>query len=58
MQNNVPQMAPMTALRRRATEVIDKLSDERPTIVTNNGLPVAVMLTWKAWEDLVDETKR
>ena len=58
MQNNVPLMAPMTALRRRSTEVIDKLSDERPTIITNNGLPVAVMLTWKAWADLVDETNR
>ena len=55
----LPQLIPMTDLRRRAGQVIDRLSDEpRPIIVTSFGTPVAVMLSWVAWERIVDEAKQ
>ena len=43
-------------IRDRAGAVVDKLPDEpRPVIVTSNGSPVAVMLSWQAWERIVNE---
>ena len=56
MQDKIPQLIPLTELRRRAGAVVDKLPDEpRPVIVTSNGSPVAVMLSWQAWERIVNE---
>ena len=53
---DLPQLIPLTELRRRAGAVVDKLPDEpRPVIVTSNGSPVAVMLSWQAWERIVNE---
>ena len=53
---DIPQLIPLTELRRRAGAVVDKLPDDpRPVIVTSNGSPVAVMFSWHAWERIVDE---
>lgn len=53
---DLPQLIPLTELRRRAGAVVDKLPDDpRPVIVTSNGAPVAVMLSWCAWERIVSE---
>ena len=52
----LPQLIPLTELRRRAGAVVDKLPDDpRPTILTSNGSPVAVMFSWQAWERIVAE---
>ena len=54
----LPQLIPLTELRRRAGDVVDKLPDDpRPAILTSNGSPVAVMFSWQAWERIVDEAK-
>ena len=57
MQEKTPRLVGLTELRRQATAVIDKLSDERPTFVTSLGRPVAVMLSWEAWQRLVEQER-
>ena len=55
---DIPLFVPLTELRRRAGAVVDKLPDEpRPAIVTSNGSPVAVMLSWPAWQRIVNEAQ-
>ena len=55
---DIPLFVPLTELRRRAGAVVDKLPDEpRPAIVTSNGAPVAVMLSWPAWQRIVNEAQ-
>mgnify|MGYP003377886245 FL=1 len=55
---DLPQLIPLTELRRRAGAVVDKLPDDpRPAIVTSNGSPVAVMLSWPAWQRIVNEAQ-
>ena len=55
---DIPQLIPLTELRRRAGAVVDKLPDDpRPAIVTSNGAPVAVMLSWPAWQRIVNEAQ-
>ena len=55
---DLPQLIPLTELRQRAGAVVDKLPDDpRPAIVTSNGSPVAVMLSWPAWQRIVNEAQ-
>lgn len=54
MQEKIPQLIPLTELRRHAGAVMGKLSDERPLIVTSNGNPIAVVLSWYAWQRIVE----
>lgn len=58
MQDKLPDLVPLTDLRRRAGDVIDKLPDEpRATIVTSNGAPVAVLFSWHAWRLALEATQ-
>lgn len=59
MQDKLPDLVPLTDLRRRAGDVIDKLPEEpRVTIVTSNGAPVAVLFSWAAWKRAQVEAKQ
>lgn len=52
----MPDLVPLTDMRRRAGAVIDELHDDRATIVTSFGRPVAVLVSPYLWERLTEAT--